>query len=124
MVGHVDMLAEECENFDTIIIGPGENNFKLALKKQFKQLEDKYTNVRFQTPYPERNLPIRSVISKEMFKQYGDYNATNGLLFKRLFYKCSYFVYIMFQINYVKSGMAITKEIEYLKKNFNVMPYS
>ena len=48
----------KCEkSFDTIIIGPGENNFKLALKSNLNKLEDKYTNVPFpDTPYPERNL--------------------------------------------------------------------
>ena len=120
---HVDMLAEECEKiFDTIIIGPGENNFKLALKSNLNKLEDKYTNVPFSdTPYPERNLlPVRSVISKEMFKQYGDYNATMVYFSRGCFYKCSYCVYNVPNQLQAKSGMAITKEIEYLKKNFNV----
>ena len=116
---HVDMLAEECEKiFDTIIIGPGENNFKLALKSNLNKLEDKYTNVPFSdTPYPERNLlPVRSVISKEMFKQYGDYNATMVYFSRGCFYKCSYCVYNVPNQLQAKSGMAITKEIEYLKK--------
>ena len=78
-------VGRECEKiFDTIIIGPGENNFKLALKSNLNKLEDKYTNVRFQTHLIERNLlPVRSVIMK-MFKQYGDYNATM-VYFSKLF---------------------------------------
>ena len=33
------------------------------------------------------------MISKEMFKQYGDYNATMVYFSRGCFYKCSYCVY-------------------------------
>jgi radical SAM superfamily enzyme YgiQ (UPF0313 family) len=120
---HIDMLTDECEKiFDTVLVGPGENNFKLALEANKKKLIDTYSNVSFSdTPYPQRDLlPVSSVINKEMFKQYGNYNATMVYFSRGCFYKCSYCVYNVPNQLQAKSAFSITKEIEYLKKNFNV----
>ena len=91
------MLPEECEKvFDSIIVGPGENNFLKAInEKEKKKYVESYNVVEFSdTPFPERNLlPFDSVISKNMFKQYGDYNATMVYFSRGCFYKCAYCVY-------------------------------
>ena len=120
---HIDMLPDECaEKFDTIIIGPAENNFKLSLEANKKVLKENYTNVPFsETPYPKRDLlPFNSVFSKEIFKQYGNYNATMVYFSRGCFYKCSYCVYNVPNKLQSKSPKLITDEIEYLKKEFQV----
>ena len=90
---HIDMLPDECaEKFDTIIIGPAEKNFKISLESNNKILKEDYTNIPFsETPYPRRDfLPFKSVFSKEMFKQYGEYNATMVYFSRGCFYRCTF----------------------------------
>ena len=120
---HIDMLPNECvEKFDTIIIGPAENNFKISLETDKKILKDDYANITFaETPFPKRDLlPYNSVFSKEMFKQYGDYDATMVYFSRGCFYKCSYCVYNVPNKLQSKDPKLITDEIEYLKKQFKV----
>ncbi len=120
---HVDMLADECEKiFDTIIVGPGENNFNLALKSSLSKLAEPYTSVPFaETIYPDRSLlPYNSVFSKEMFKQYGQYNATMVYFSRGCFYNCSYCVYNVPNTLQSKSAKKIEEEISYLKNKFEV----
>ncbi len=121
---HIDMLPEECEKiFDSIIIGPGENSFLKAIKNNSeKRYLESYTNVDFaDTPYPIRDfLPSNSVISKNMFKQYGDFNATMVYFSRGCFYKCAYCVYNVPNKLQAKSPKKIKEEIEYLKSNFGV----
>lgn len=120
---HIDMLQDECEKFfDTIIVGPGENNFREAILGNHSKLQESYTNVSFaETNYPDRNLlPYKSIFSKEMFKQYGDFTATMVYFSRGCFYKCSYCVYNVPNKLQSKSPKLITDEVEYLKKEFNV----
>ena len=120
---HIDMLPDECaKKFDTIIIGPAEKNFKISLDSNNKVLKEDYTNIPFsETPYPRRDfLPFRSVFSKEMFKQYGDYNATMVYFSRGCFYRCAYCVYNVPNKLQSKSPKLITEEIEYLKSEFKV----
>ena len=61
---HVDMLSDECEKiFDSIIVGPGENNFLKAVNERKKKYAESYNTVEFSdTPFPDRNfLPHDSV---------------------------------------------------------------
>ena len=93
---HIDMLPEECtEKFDTILVGPAEKNFKEAIINNHKKLIGSYSTETFEnTPFPDRGLlPAKSLFSKEMFKQYGDYNATMVYFSRGCFYKCAYCVY-------------------------------
>tara|TARA_B100000963_G_C22559718_1_gene640753 strand:- start:70 stop:1371 length:1302 start_codon:yes stop_codon:yes gene_type:complete len=120
---HIDMLQDECEKiFDTIIVGPGENNFHKAILGNHSKLEESYTSVPFaETTYPDRSLlPYESVFSKEMFKQYGDFPATMVYFSRGCFYKCSYCVYNVPNKLQSKSPKLITDEVEYLKKEFKV----
>ena len=118
---HIDMLPNECaEKFDTILVGPAEKNFKEAIINNHKKLVGNYSEETFEnTPFPDRSLlPMNSLFSKEMFKQYGDYNATMVYFSRGCFYKCAYCVYNVPNKLQSKSAQMITKEIEYLKKNF------
>jgi len=120
---HIDMLPDECEKiFDTIIVGPGESNFNLALKDGSSKIVDQYTNVPFaDTVYPDRSLlPYNSVFSKEMFKQYGQYNATMVYFSRGCFYNCAYCVYNVPNALQSKSEKKIEEEINYLKNKFKV----
>ena len=118
------MLSDECEKiFDTIIVGPGENSFLKALnEKEKKKYVESYNIVEFtETPFPERNfLPHDSVISKNMFKQYGDYNATMVYFSRGCFYNCAYCVYNVPNKLQSKSPKKIEEEINYLKSNYKV----
>jgi anaerobic magnesium-protoporphyrin IX monomethyl ester cyclase len=120
---HVDMLADECEKiFDTIIVGPGENSFNLALKSNSSKITESYSNVPFaETVYPDRSLlPYTSVFSKEMFKQYGQYNATMVYFSRGCFYNCAYCVYNVPNNLQSKSPKKIEEEISYLKDKFKI----
>lgn len=120
---HVDMVQNECsEIFDKIVIGPGENNFLEAIKTDKKKLIEDYSKVPFsETVFPDRTLlPYDSVISKKMFKQYGDLNATMVYFSRGCFYRCSYCVYNVPNKLQSKNPKNISSEIEDLKSNFNV----
>lgn len=120
---HIDMLSDECEKiFDTIIVGPGENSFNLALKSNSSKITESYSNVPFaETVYPDRSLlPYTSVFSKEMFKQYGQYNATMVYFSRGCFYNCAYCVYNVPNNLQSKSPKKIEEEISYLKDKFKI----
>lgn len=121
---HVDMLPDECEKiFDSIIVGPGEYNFLKAVnEKEKKKYTESYNKVEFSdTPFPERSfLPHDSVISKNIFKQYGDYNATMVYFSRGCFYNCAYCVYNVPNKLQSKSPKKIMEEINYLKSNYKV----
>ena len=45
---HIDMMPDECaEKFDTIIIGPAENNFKISLETKKKILKEDLIKIVF-----------------------------------------------------------------------------
>tara|TARA_E500000178_G_scaffold31477_1_gene28588 strand:+ start:14752 stop:16056 length:1305 start_codon:yes stop_codon:yes gene_type:complete len=121
---HVDMLQDECEKiFDSIVVGPGENSFLNAIQNASeKKFLESYSKVDFaDTPYPERDwLPYNSVISKNMFKQYGDYKATMVYFSRGCFYKCAYCVYNVPNKLQAKSPKLIEDEINYLKTSYDV----
>jgi radical SAM superfamily enzyme YgiQ (UPF0313 family) len=122
---HIDMLPEETEQiFDSIILGPGEINFKNAIfeNSKSKRYFQNYKDVPFaKTPFPNRSfLPYNNVISNEIFSQYGKYNATMVYFSRGCFYNCSYCVYNVPSQLQSKDPQLIEKEIEYLKKNFHV----
>ena len=68
---HVEMLKDECQQiFDSIIVGPGEENFYKAIKEGKSLYQDDYLKVPFSnTVFPDRSfLPKESVINNQMFK--------------------------------------------------------
>ncbi len=120
---HVEMVQEEClDVFDTIIAGPGENSFFKAIKEGKKIYSEDYKNVPFsKTVFPDRSfLPKSSVISQEMFKQYGNYDATMVYFSRGCFYKCAYCVYNVPNTLQSKESENIEKEISYLKEKYNI----
>jgi len=120
---HVDMVKEECQKvFDSIIIGPGENSFFKAIKEGNKIYSEDYKNVPFsKTDFPDRSfLPKDSVISNQMFKQYGNYDATMVYFSRGCFYKCAYCVYNVPNTLQAKDKENIEKEISYLKETYKI----
>ena len=76
---HIEMVKDECQQiFDSIIIGPGEENFHKAILEGKQVYKDDYSKIPFSnTIFPDRSfLPKKSVINNQMFKQYGNYDAT------------------------------------------------
>ena len=95
---HVDMCSDECmEIFDSIVLGSGEESFSQIIddklnnnlsKVYFKNYKDKPFA---ETEFPDRSfLPKESVINNQMFKQYGNYDATMVYFSRGCFYKCAY----------------------------------
>ena len=120
---HVEMLKDECQKiFDSIIIGPGEENFYRAIINGLPVYKDSYSKIPFSnTPFPDRSfLPKTSVINNQMFKQYGNFDATMVYFSRGCFYKCAYCVYNVPNTLQSKSKLSIENEISYLKKNYHV----
>ena len=120
---HVDMVPNECEKvFDSIIVGPAENNFAKAILNNEKRYIENYNNIPFSnTSYPQREfLPESSIISNNIFKAYGDLRATMVYFSRGCFYKCAYCVYNVPNKLQSKSGELIEQELTYLKKNYNI----
>ena len=122
---HVDMLPDETSKiFDSIVVGPGEESFINAINDNCKitrYTQDYKKYPFFETPYPDRSLlPKDNLINKNMFKQYGDYNATMVYFSRGCFYSCSYCVYNVPNQLQSKSSGLITQEINDLKENYNV----
>ena len=117
------MVKEECQKiFDSIIIGPGENSFLKAIKEGKKVYSEDYKSILFsKTDFPDRSfLPRDSVISNQMFKQYGNYDATMVYFSRGCFYKCAYCVYNVPNTLQAKDGENIEKEISYLKDTYKI----
>lgn len=122
---HVDMLPDECENyFDKIVVGPGEKSFKEAIESKIdkKRFISNYNDYPFlDTPFPKRSfLPENSVISNQMFENYGSPRATMVYFSRGCFYKCSYCVYNVPNSLQVKSKQRMLEEINYLKDEYKV----
>ncbi len=119
------MLPDETSKiFDSIVVGPGEESFINAIKencekKKYYQDYKKYPFL--ETPFPDRSLlPKTSLVNKNMFKQYGDYNATMVYFSRGCFYSCAYCVYNVPNQLQSKSPSLITEEIKELKNNYNI----
>jgi radical SAM superfamily enzyme YgiQ (UPF0313 family) len=120
---HIDMVKDECQQiFDSIIIGPGEENFHKAILEGKQVYKDDYSKIPFSnTTFPDRSfLPKESVINNQMFKQYGNYDATMVYFSRGCFYKCAYCVYNVPNTLQAKNKENIEKEILHLKNEYNV----
>ena len=120
---HIEMVKDECQQiFDSIIIGPGEENFHKAILEGKQVYKDDYSKIPFSnTTFPDRSfLPKESVINNQMFKQYGNYDATMVYFSRGCFYKCAYCVYNVPNTLQAKNKENIEKEILHLKNEYNV----
>lgn len=126
---HIAHFVRDCQNhFDAVVVGPGEESFiriindcrKGSLKKVYKaRWEDAHFS---KYPFPRRDyLPEPSVISMELFKEYGDIRGTSALFTRGCPFKCGYCYH-----NYpntasqLRDPRTIEAEIAYLKKDYNL----
>ena len=125
---HIEKSQEECSNiFDSIIVGPGENSFPLSIidhlsKKREKIYMQRWQECKFSDyPHPDRSfLPVTTIVNKELFSPYANYNGTMTYFSRGCIYKCGFCTLNVPGYLQIRSGIKIKEEIEDLKKNYSV----
>jgi anaerobic magnesium-protoporphyrin IX monomethyl ester cyclase len=128
---HVDMCPDECEKqFDAIVVGPGEISFPRIVDECMNSgLKQKVYRMGYgeshwaDYPFSKRHyLPRRAIVNQVLFEKYGDdINATCVLLSRGCSLKCAYCVYNVPGEIQAKPFNRIVEEIEYLKKEYQVV---
>ena len=125
---HVESLPDECAKiFDAVIIGPGEETLKSAVKDFEKgALEKKYISgwnrVEYEEyPFMDRSfLPYKAVVNRELFKTYGGKLATSFLFSRGCNFKCSYCVYNVPHCIQRRTNHQVAEEIEYMREGYGI----
>jgi len=126
---HVDIFPEKSAmDFDCIVIGPGEESFVSIINdcrrgKLAPVYKSQYANVLFDDyPFARRHfLPETAVVNTLLFENYGSGIRSTCVLFSRgCCFKCNFCVYnVPAHIQY-RSVSSITREISYLKSEYDV----
>ena len=126
---HIDTFPENAaEDFDTIVIGPGEESFVNAivdyragsLKTVYKS---DYKNVHYGSyPFMRRHyLPKTAIVNNLLFEKYGEDIQSTCVLFSRgCVFRCKFCVYNVPPMIQMKSPESIKEEIKYLKNEYKI----
>jgi radical SAM superfamily enzyme YgiQ (UPF0313 family) len=113
--------------FDAVIKGPGEECL-ICIINDIKagQLRKKYIgdwkSVHYADyPYPNRDyLPKKSIVNRELFKEYGGVLGTSAMFSRGCNFSCTYCVYNVPKIIQRRSLKSIENEISYLKYKYGI----
>jgi radical SAM superfamily enzyme YgiQ (UPF0313 family) len=125
---HVDNFPEECaQQFDAIVLGPGEESFiniindtQLGLLK--KVYRSGWKTVKYNDyPFPRRNyLPEAAIVNTALFEKYGGVRGTSAMFSRGCCFRCIYCVYNVPHVIQLRSPKFIEEEIRYLKAEYKI----
>lgn len=125
---HVDNFPDECKkNFDSVIVGPGEEAFIKVIKdmqnNSLKQVyKSDYKDVKYED-YPIANrefLSESSIVNTDLFDKYGKIKGTSAMFSRGCNFRCSYCVYNVPNFIQMRKPETVEKEINYLRETYNL----
>lgn len=124
----IENLGAECkEYFDVTISGPGEGPLiEIVEDTRVGSLREDYVgdwgaSGYDRYPFPRREyLPYKSIVNKQLFRQYGAVSGTSVLFSRGCCFKCAYCVYNVPNVIQRRSPQSIEDEIQYLKREYGV----
>lgn len=125
---HIEKTQNESlEQYDSIIVGPGEEQFIKAiddalnssLKKIYTQ---SWSEINFQeTPFAQRHFIQKDrLVNNDLFGEYGNLPATLTYFSRGCMYRCSFCTLNTPNMLQVKTPEAVYNEIIYLKKTLGI----
>ncbi|MFH0732094.1 MAG: radical SAM protein [Candidatus Omnitrophota bacterium] len=126
---HIDVFPEESsQDFDAVVVGPGEESFINIINDCRKGLLNKiyktdYKNVQYNDyPYIRRHyLPESAIVNNLLFERYGENIRSTCVLFSRgCCFRCKFCAYNIPSFIQMRSPKSIKEEIKYLKEEYNV----
>jgi len=125
---HVETFQKESQQtFDAIIVGPGEESLQEAVNDAAQnnlkpRYESSWKDVVFDKyPHPKREfLPEQAIVNTALFEKYGGAPATSVIFARGCNFSCAYCYCNVPHVIQLRSPENITKEIEYLKRNYGL----